>query len=72
MKIVQLVTNWFAIPEHGEDYETYNIGRDDIVKIVEHRPEGRGDIWFYDIYYKDGRMKRCFNPNSVSFEGAPK
>ena len=69
MKIVQLVTNWFAIPEHGEDYETYDLGKDGIVKITEHASCGEGDRWFYDIYYDDDRKKRIFNPNSASMVG---
>lgn len=65
-KIIQLVTDWLYTLD-GDGYDTYDVGKHDVVEIKEHPPQGEGDRWFYDVIYEDGRMKRLFNPNSVSF-----
>lgn len=67
-KIVQLIANWFAIPELGAGYETYNVGKNDVTAIIEYRPRGDGDRWYYDVIFAGKGTKRIFNPNSVSFE----
>ncbi len=74
MKIIQLLTNWYSFSADGggEDCECYDIGKKDVVEIIEHKPQGDSDRWFYDVKYNHGGVKRCFNPNSVSFEGEPK
>ncbi len=72
MKIIQLIANWYATSSIGEEYETYEVGKNGVVKITEHRPAGEGDKWFYDVMFDEIQRKgtkRIFNPNSVSFEG---
>ena len=72
MKIIQLIANWYATSSIGEEYETYEVGKNGVVKITEYRPRGEGDKWFYDVMFDEIQRKgtkRIFNPNSVSFEG---
>ena len=33
-----------------------------VEKITCHPAQGEGDKWFYEIYYKDGRIETIFNP----------
>ncbi len=71
MKIIQLIANWYATSSIGEENETYEVGKNGVVKITEHRPAGEGDKWFYDVIFDDIQRKgtkRIFNPNSTSFE----
>lgn len=71
MKIIQLIANWYSFSADGggEDYDTYEVGKNGVVRIIEHRPAGEGDKWFYDVDYENMGTKRIFNPNSVSIEG---
>ena len=39
-----------------------------VIKIKEHRAEGEGDKWYYDVFLSDGTMERIFNPNVVVFD----
>ena len=66
-KIVRLVANWWYNTELGEDYEIFIVGRDGVTQILEHRPQGEGDKWFYDVYFEKEGTRRIFNPNSVSY-----
>lgn len=38
-----------------------------VEKIEEHKPQGEGDRWFYDITFNDGTTQRTFNPSQVFF-----
>ena len=66
MKIIQLIANWYYTPD-GEDYESYNIGENGVLEIIEHLPQGEGDKWYYDIHFETGEKTRTFNPNFVEF-----
>ena len=73
MNIKGINYNWFATPENGEEFSSWFIGmnyRNDIsvIKIKEHRAEGEGDKWYYDVFLSDGTMERIFNPNVVVFD----
>lgn len=67
MKIVQVIADWFYTND-GEGWDSYEVGKNDVIKIIENKPRGEGDKWYYDIHYTNGRMERLFNPNSVSYE----
>ena len=67
MKIKQVVANWFYTDDAGEEYETYTVGENGVMEIKEHKPQGEGDRWFYDVEYAEMGVKRVFNINSVSF-----
>ena len=72
MQITKLTTNWFAwvdAHEKGEDYTNYEVGKEGVVEITEHRPTDPNDKWFYDITFEGGGMKRVFNPDTVLFAG---
>ncbi len=68
-KIVQLIANWYSFTADGggEDYDTYEVGKNGVDKIIEYRPRGEGDKWFYDVHFEKKGTKRIFNPNSVSY-----
>lgn len=70
MEIIQLIANWYSFTADGggEDYDTYEVGKNGVERITEHRAQGEGDKWFYDVDFENGGTKRIFNPNSVSFE----
>ena len=36
-------------------------------EINEHKAQGEGDKWFYDIHFSDGEIVRIFNPTEVLF-----
>ncbi len=75
MEIIQLIANWHAWNdgrESGEDYDIYDVGKKGVLRITEHRPQGEGDKWFYDVDFENKGTKRIFNPNSVSFERVTK
>jgi len=65
--IIDLITNWFYTPD-GEDYKQYTVGKCEVVAINQHRPEGEGDRWSYDIIYENGKVVKVFNPNTVTFK----
>ena len=50
-----------------EEYETAIVGKEGVLKIIEHRAVGEGDKWYYDIIYKDKKI-RTFRPFYVVFE----
>lgn len=72
MAIQKLFFNWFSSPENGDEYQQAVVGEEyakSIVKnIDEHRSQGEGDRWFYDINLESGEMVRVFNPNTVLFD----
>lgn len=69
MKIIRIDFNWFCTNDQdGEDWHRYEVGKKEIVKIEEHRSQGEGDKWFYDVHFSNGKMERIFNPNRVYFE----
>ncbi len=67
MKIKRLIANWFYTPD-GDGYDTYEVGKYNVIKITEHTAQGSGDKWFYDVEFLDNKTRRIFNPNSVDFE----
>ena len=60
---------------HGPEGELYierkigdNVQELGIVKeMSEHRPQYKGDLWYYDIMYDDGKVERTFNPHRVFY-----
>lgn len=66
MEIKNIVYNWFAGSE-GDEYNLRTVGKDGVIKIEEHAPQGEGDKWFYDIHYANGNIFRAFNPNSIEY-----
>lgn len=68
--ITRIDYNWcetFDSEMGGEDYYKHQVGEKDVVEITEHRPDGEGDKWFYDVKFSDGKIERIFNPNKVYF-----
>ena len=53
--------------EWGNPQE-FTVGRNGIVEIKEHKAQGEGDKWFYDVIFEDGKIERLFSFNRVSYE----
>lgn len=49
------------------DNNRYVPGHGDVEKIEEHPAAGEGDRWYYDVFFKGGKMVRHFNPKNVLF-----
>ena len=64
--ITKLEYNWFFCNE-GEDCYSHEVGKKDVVKIVQHTPAGPGDVWFYETVFEDGHVERIYNPNKVYY-----
>ena len=61
------------ILELGDNQENaviYTVGEQSVTKIVEHRPAGEGDKWYYDVHIESGVIHRVFNPLSVTRESS--
>ena len=73
MKVKEVIYNWFQCGSvndrdgAGENWSRITVGIGGVVKIIEHRAQGEGDKWYYDVMYEDGHYFRIFNPNSVEF-----
>lgn len=67
MKITRVEYDWFY-SSIGEEYQSYAVGKRNVVEIKEHKALGEGDKWFYDVIFEDGSMERIFNPNRVFYE----
>lgn len=65
MKIQQITYR----DDHGcNNY--YTVGENNVIEIIEHRPMGEGDKWFYDIIFKQEDKEtrtRLFNVEAVNF-----
>ncbi len=72
MKIKKLLSNWFQSGysggDFGEDYDSYIVGERGVLEIVEHKAQGAGDKWYYDVICETGETIRLFNPNTIIFE----
>lgn len=68
MPIKQLIYNWFYT-EDGEAFCGWEVGKHGVIRIEEHRAQGEGDRWYYDVFLDTGEKHRIFNPNEVIFEG---
>jgi hypothetical protein len=44
------------------------VGQGDVEEIEEHKAQGEGDKWYYDIYFKRGLMTRIFNLDRALFK----
>ena len=65
---------WFDY-YHGAAGEAYtcrklgdNLELGIVLEITEHRPQGEGDKWYYDIMYDGGQTERTFAPHRVFYE----
>jgi hypothetical protein len=68
MKIKGLNYNWFfSVTENSTGFDSAYIGYDNIINIEEHKAQGDGDKWYYDVFRSDGSIQRIFNPNQVYF-----
>lgn len=73
--INKLVYNWHQTGDHqigfAEDFCIAEIGIENyqtkkvVKEIIEHRPAGEGDKWFYDVFFEDNTEMRVFNPSLV-------
>lgn len=51
-------------------YDEARVGVDGVKEIGEHRPQGPGDVWIYQVIKDNGESMLVFNMSQVLF-GAP-
>ena len=68
MRIKQLNSNWYLNSDSEQVFDVYLVGSYKVVEIIEHKAQGAGDKWYYDVLFENGNMTRVFNPNEVFFE----
>lgn len=54
--------------DHGQD-NYYILGKNGVNLIVEHKPQGEGDKWYYDVQTETETI-RLFDFQSVSYENS--
>jgi len=62
--IPAMCTQHEGIPE---TFRSAAVGVKGCTLIEEHRAQGEGDRWYYDIHFENGTVIRTFNPNQVVF-----
>ena len=65
--VEKIIYDWFFMQEEGEVCRDAQVGRNGVTRIIEHEPRGDGDMWFYDIHYTNGSVRRIFNINEVTY-----
>ncbi len=76
MKVKKLKYNWRQVGSTidrdgaGEDYDWFEVGQNDVVDIVENKPDYQNPVWNYIIYFKDWSQIRVFNVNYVEYYSA--
>ncbi len=70
MEIYKIIYNWSYTSgdDQGETYDVADIESSGCISISEHRAQGEGDKWYYDIHYNTGNIVRTFNPNKVYYK----
>ena len=53
--------------DHGMD-NTYTVGQHGVIEIVEHKAQGEGDKWYYDIEISGGEIIRKFSFKEVKYQ----
>jgi hypothetical protein len=46
----------------------FTVGVEGVIEIIEYRPKGEGDKWFYDVICEDGNNVRLFDFYSVGWK----
>lgn len=73
-KIRAITYNWRCDENGHQLFDYARVGKSDypsspvVAEIVEHKSQGEGDKWYFDITYENGTIKRTFNPNEVFYE----
>jgi len=50
----------------------FEVGSSGVIEIIQHKAQGEGDKWYYDIIHDNGQTNvRLFDFYSVGFEGDP-
>lgn len=65
--IKKIEFNWFSTSERPY-WEEYEVGKNGVLEILEHRPLGEGDKWYYYVSFEDRHWERIFNINRVYFD----
>lgn len=70
MKVKLIHYNWYQSSngsESGEDYNAFEVGRNDVSEIIEHEPRNGMQLWNYIVRLNNGTIYRVFNPNFVEY-----
>ena len=70
-KVKKLHYNWRqsgnVVSGIGEDYDLFEVGKNNVIEIMEAWPNNSGGLWVYTIKFKDENIVRIFNPNYVEY-----
>ncbi len=60
--------NWMFCTDkdYGEEYSTYEVGEKNVISILEHLPQGAGDVYYCTVTFLDGCQVRITNINKVT------
>lgn len=50
-----------------EDYNQYEVGRNDVTEIIENEPHNGLQQWNYVVHLSNGAKTRIFNPSIVEY-----
>ena len=53
--------------ENGNPQEV-NLGKYGVKEINEHRAQGEGDKWYYEVIFDDNRVLMIFDPKISEYE----
>ena len=67
MNVEILIFNWHTDFEGNENFHRWETGEDGVAKIEENECHVEGDKHWFDVFFKDGRKNRIFNPNEVIY-----
>lgn len=51
----------------GENYDQYEVGKNDVSEIIENGPHNGLQQWNYVVHFLTGSKTRIFNPNFVEY-----
>lgn len=67
MIVKRINYNWFNSENNGEEYLTYEVGKNGVSEIEEYQPSNGLQKWNYVVDFEDGKSARVFNINFVEY-----
>jgi hypothetical protein len=67
-RIRKIICNWFYTTENGEEYESYEVGHNEVVEIERHIPRNGLERDFCLVKLENGTEVIKFNVDSINFK----
>ena len=64
--IKELLINYRENKDGSINYGKFIVGKNNVIKILEHEPRCEGDKYYFDIYFKDSKT-RIINPENAEY-----